>query len=313
MPVSTTAPASTYRPGLVAVPVTGIGLTASAAADLQTELALAQSLRDSIVEAIRRARAAAVNAFTPDSDLLQMPDGLASTQRSHNGVSMSTLDFLFAKVVGCRYEASPTPASRAALYKGLPEYGVLDLGQWSQAAEALDLFTAQARSRLSPGQGGGMTYEQGAWYVNGERFSMAELFVAVRMANFAASEQQLLNTVNILNVNSEFARDTLNSLSEMLVIRSNRATASTNGTATYDPTKDFKDVIEKARDGRTHTMAEYEALGKKFPNSAIKLAADSQRAGMTMTSTDYASLLSEMKSLFDTLNADNQVQQVQPP
>jgi hypothetical protein len=96
----------------------------------------------------------------------------------------------------------------------------------------------------------------------------------------------------------------------MLVIRSNRATASTNGTATYDPTKDFKDVIEKARDGRTHTMAEYEALGKKFPNSAIKLAADSQRAGMTMTSTDYASLLSEMKSLFDTLNADNQVQQV---
>lgn len=311
MPVSTTALASTYRPGVLAIDVTGIGLSATAAEQLQRELQQTQSLLGAITLAVDRARASAVNAFPPDSALLDIPGDLSTTLRLHNGIAMSTLDFLFSKVIERPYEPLARSTPRAALYAGLPEYDALTLHDWSNAAQKLEHYIAQARSRLPAGLGGGITMDQGVWYVNGERFNMAELFVAVRMGNFVNTEAQMSRSVEQVNTNNRFARDVLAMVVDMIRIRAQRARDVPNkDIRTFDAAEAFQDVVEKTRDGRTYQMADLERLGARFTNSSIKVAADAARNGATLTLVEYVGAIDEMRKLFDTLNAENQVAQL---
>lgn len=293
-----TSAISNYHPGLTAVPVTGIGLQAGSVSALLNEVEAAEGLAAAIVEALGKARAVGVSDFAPDDarGFLSLPVTLTDPIRTR----------LFEDVIG-------RPFSAADERSGLPEAGPLSLAQWSDAVSALRHFAARARSQLPPGQGGGPQMVEGAWYLNGERFTLGELFTAIRMGNFQNLERQIEKGLSTVAVNALFARDVLSSLSEMLRIRGNKARQAGNAnTAQYDPTTDFKNVIETARDGRTRTMAEYEALAGKFnrTTSYIQIAAAAQRSGTMISAIDYASLINEMRTLFDTLNADNQVQQL---
>jgi hypothetical protein len=311
MPVSTTALASTYRPGLLATDVTGIGLSGTAVTQLQQELEQAQALMDAIKQAVIKARASVVNAFTPDSTFLDIPSELSTTTRLHNGVSMSTLDFLFSEVIGRPFENLPPSSSRAGLYAGLPNYGQLGLQDWSDAAQKIEQYMAKARSRLPAGLGGGITMDQGVWYVNGERFNMAELFVAVRMGNFVNTEAQMSRAVEQVNTNNGFARDVLGMIVDMTRIRAKRAREVPNADIrTFNAQTDFVDVIEQSRNGKAHTLDEMETLGGRFPSSSIKAAAEAYRNGTTLTLVEYVGVIDEMRKLFDTLNAENQVAQL---
>jgi hypothetical protein len=311
MPVSTTARASTYRSGLLATEVTGIGLSGTAVDQLQRELEQTQTLLDAITQAVDRARAAAVNGFTPDSAFLDIPTELSTTTRLHNRISMSTLDFLFSRVIQRTFEQLPPSSPRAALYAGLPEHGALSLHEWSDAAQKLEQYMAQARSRLPVGLGGGITMDQGVWYVNGERFNMAELFVAVRMGNFVNTEAQMSRAIEQVNTNNRFARDVLAMVVDMTRIRAQRARdVPDKNIRTFDADTGFKDVVEKTRDGRSYEMSDLETLGARFPNSSIKVAADAARSGTTLSLVEYVGAIDEMRKLFDTLNAENQVAQL---
>ena len=61
MPLSTTALASTYHPGLTAVAVTGIGLTGQATSTLRNEIEQARSLAQAIETAMASARSPRMN------------------------------------------------------------------------------------------------------------------------------------------------------------------------------------------------------------------------------------------------------------
>jgi hypothetical protein len=311
MPLSTTAPASTYRAGLLATEVTGIGLSGNALTQLQAELEQAQDLLSAITQAVNKARVAAVNAFTPDSTWVDIPQELSTTTRLHNGVSMSTLDFLFAEVIGRPFENLSNSSPRSSLYTGLPSYGALNLHEWSDAAQKLEQYMAKARSRLPAGLGGGITMDQGVWYVNGERFNMAELFVAIRMGNFVNTEAQMSRSIQQVNTNNAFARDVLSMVVDMTRIRAQKAREVPNkDVRTFDPATDFVDVIEKTRNGQARSLDQLEKLGSKFTNSSIKTAANAYRSGTTLTLVEYVGAIDEMRKLFDTLNAENQVAQL---
>jgi hypothetical protein len=314
MPLSTTALASTYHPGLTAVAVTGIGLTGQATSTLRNEIEQARSLAQAIEAAIASARQAVRNHFAPDGaeGFLQLPDGLdvaypvASADASAYGLRVK----LFEQVIGRPFS---TQDSRVGQPSGLPEAGELSLSEWSDAVSALNRFAAQAQSRLSPAEGGGPQTAEGFWFLNGEPYTLSEVFTAVRMGNLLNLERQIATGLDTINTNSLYARDVLSALGDMLRIRGNKARQAGNAnTATYSATTDFKDVIEKARDGRQRTMAEYEDLARKLnrPVSYIQEAIDAYNAGTSIIAVDYASLINEMRTLFDTLNADNQVQQV---
>jgi hypothetical protein len=314
MPVSTTARASTYRSGLLATEVTGIGLSGTAVDQLQRELEQTQTLLDAITLAVDRARAAAVNGFNPDSAFLDIPAELSTTTRSHNGLSMSTLDFLFSRVIQRPFEELqqlPPSSPRITLYAGLPDYGALSLHEWSDAAQKLEQYLAQARSRLPTGLGGGITMDQGVWYVNGERFNMAELFVAVRMGNFVNTEAQMSRSIEQVNTNNRFARDVLAMIVDMTRFRAQRARdVPDKNIRTFDAGTGFQEVVETTRDGRTYEMSDLEKLAARFPNSSIKLAAEAARSETTLTLVEYVGTIDEMQKLFDTLNAENQVAQL---
>jgi hypothetical protein len=311
MVLTTSLAGSTYHPGLSAVSVTGIGLQAAASRSLQDEVEAAEALVVAVMDALSQARSAGVAEFSPDDALLTLP---AELQVSPGGSAQTTADLLrlklFERVVGHPFRAIDERPSQPA---DLPQAGPLTLEQWSDAVSALRHFAAQARSKLSPAEGGGPQMAESAWYLNGERFTTAELFLAIRMGNFHDLERQIEKGLSSVAVNALFARDVLSSLGEMLRIRGNKAReGGDSDTVQYDPTTDFKDVIEKARDGRTRTMAEYEELAGKLnrTTSYIKEAAAAQRSDGSILAVDYASLINEMRTLFDTLNADNQVQQL---
>jgi hypothetical protein len=311
MAITTSFAGRADHPGLNAVLVTGVGLQPAASQSLRDEVEAAEALVVAIMDSLARARTDGVAEFSPDDARLTLPDTLQVSQAGSAATAADQLRTrLFERVVGHPFRAADERPSQPA---DLPQAGPLSLAQWSDAVSALRRFAAQARSKLSPGEGGGPQMAEGAWYLNGERFTTVELFLAIRMGNFQNLERQIEKGLSSVAVNAVFARDVLSSLSEMLRIRGNKAQAGGDAaTVEYDPTTDFKDVIEKARDGRTRTMEEYEELAGKLnrTTSYIKEAAAAQRSDGAILAVDYASLINEMRTLFDTLNADNQVQQL---
>lgn len=310
----TTARASTYHPGLTAVAVTGIGLSPTASQSLLETIEHAQALAQAIAQAVEAARQAGQGAFAPDDPqgFLSLPAGLQAAYpvAAADGAAYALRLKLFEQVIGRPFSAQDARDEQPA---GLPQAQALTLPQWSDAVSALNHFAARSRSKLSPGEGGGPQTVEGVWYLQGERFTLGEVFLAVRMGNLLNLDRQLATGLNAVNTNTVFARDVLSALADMLRIRGDKArTGGDPKLVTYDPDTDFKDVIEQARDGRTRTMAEYETLAGKLNRavSYIQEAADAQRAGTTIPAVDYASLINEMRTLFDTLNADNQVQQL---
>lgn len=194
------SPAVTLRTGLYAEAITGLGLSATQTQALRDRRDDAATLAQAIRDALESARAQGLSTFAPDSGTLQVP----------SAVSLSELRDLFGQVIGRPYQAGDETR-----YSGLPDYGPLSLSQWSQAEEALALYVAREDSKLTPGAGGGPQYARGRWFVNGEPYSTAEVFLTVRMGSLGSLDGELAKDLNTLLVNTNLARDLMEVLADM--------------------------------------------------------------------------------------------------
>jgi hypothetical protein len=276
--------ASTYRPGLYAMDGVGLGLNAADVAQVASELDLVRGLQQAIGQAIRNARARGLGSFAPDEGILRLPPGMGSTLR----------DQLFQEVMGTTYTSLTLEAGQRSL-----EF-------WSQASDALAQYSAKKASTLPPAQGGGPQYANGHWYVNGEPYTLAELFLAVRMGSFQQMDNYVSQEVGTQSANAAMARKILSLLGAMKSAFSLGNT--TNGTYSLDT--QYKSLLDQAG----LTLDEMSLLGQKttLSTSQCASAAASYTAShsATMTGTDYGALVDEVRAVFDASNSSNQVQQL---
>jgi hypothetical protein len=177
---------------------------------------------------------------------------------------------------------------------------------WSQASEALSEYAAKKASTLPPSEGGGPQYANGHWYVNGEPYTLAELFLAVRMGSFQQMDNYASQEVGTQSANAALARKILSLLGAMKSAFSLGNT--TNGT--YNLETQYKSLLDQAG----LTLDEMSLLGQKttLSTSQCASAAASYTANpdATMTGTDYGALVDEVRAVFDASNSGSQVQQL---
>lgn len=297
---------STMRAGLYAEQITGIGLNSDGRQTLRDGQAEAEALAQAVREAITRARNAGLDAFAPDSAMLQVP-----------GVSVGDLRVLFAKVVGLPYRAADQN-----LIPGLREYGPLTLAQWSQEADMLASYVAQQGSMLPPGEGGGLRHALGHWYINGERYTLADLFLTVRMGTLEQTDKALGADLDTLLTNTNLARELLAVLADMKRRRDLKEAAvvppdpAPEGfraatAAVFNARTDFQAFVEASKLSLTELMG----YGTRFKASSdapsyLQTSGEAAQASGTLSSADYGFTMDELQALFDSVNAENQVKRL---
>jgi len=172
----TTRVAAETNRGFDLTPVAGTGLSPAQQAAVKTRVAAQDAIAQAILQAISRARSAGLNAFRPSDAQVFYPPA---------GVSDSVRDAAFAEVVGRAWSGSE-----------------LSLAQWAEAANRLIQASARERSSLPPDQGGGVNSANGTWYVNGQAFSLGELFVATRVNTYGALDALLQGSMNTIAANN---------------------------------------------------------------------------------------------------------------
>lgn len=321
------SPISTMRAGLYVEQITGVGLTqiedvlgVSLEGQRQTlrdGQAQAEALAQAVREAITRARDAGRDSFAPDDSTALQVSGLSSAQ----------LRTLFAAVIGHPYSAASQAADQA-LYPGLPDHDALSLWQWSQAVEALEVRAARQGSMLPPGEGGGLRHALGQWYVNGERYTLAELFVTVRMGNLTQIDKALESDLNTMLANTNLARSLLAVLADMKRQRDLLATSQAPNAPQFLAKEHFADFVKKAG----LSVADINKYGRQFKGDSSYLNRFSFTAGSSTTPdlclyvpdpqndpntkvptvalADYGYAMDELQALFDSVNAENQVKRL---
>jgi len=304
---------STMRAGLYAQEVKGIGLDSIERQTVRGWMGSAEALAQAIREAMARARSTGLEAFAPDSATLQAA-GLSSA-------GLLQWRTLFAEVIGHPYSAADQ-----ALYPGLPDHGALTLAQWSQAVQALEVEVARQGSMLPPGEGGGLRHALGQWYVNGERYSLAELFLTVRMGSLEQTDKALENDLNTMLDNTNLARDLLVVLADMKRRRDLLVAGKAPTDPIFMPLDDFARFVKLAG----LTVDELNEYGWKFKgassyldkyrymseNSCLFRPGDRPGDGSTgplntsVTLAEYGYTMDELQALFDSVNAENQVKRL---
>jgi hypothetical protein len=296
---------STMRSGLYAQQIAGIGLSSADRQTLRDWQGRAEALAQAIGEAITTARRTGLEAFAPDSATLS-----ASLQAT--GLSATELRELFAATIGQPYSAADAAADQA-LYPGLPDHGALTLAQWSQAVQALQVEVARQGSMLPPGEGGGLSHALGQWYVNGERYTLAELLLTVRMGTLTETDRALETDLNTMLANTNLARELLGVLAEMKRIRflKEAAVLPPATEPVFNARTDFQAAVE----GTQVTLSELMDYGIRFKGDSSYLqasgAAALASATSTITSADFGYTMDELQALFDSVNAENQVKRLQ--
>jgi len=299
------AATSTMRAGLYAQQITGIGLNATDRQTLRDWQDRTEALAQAIGESISGARLGGLDAFAPDSATLS-----ASLQAT--GLTSAELRKLFAEIVGHPYSAADAAADQS-LYPGLPDHGALTLAQWSQAVQALQVEVARQGSMLPPGEGGGLRHALGQWYVNGERYTLAELFLTVRMGNLTETDKALETDLNTMLANTNLARELLVVLAEMKRLRGQREAAVVPPATepVFNARTDFQAAVEATK----VTLSELMDYGSRFKGDSSYLqssgASALASATSTITSADYGYTMDELQALFDSVNAENQVKRLQ--
>jgi hypothetical protein len=77
------------------------------------------------------------------------------------------------------------------------------LNQWSQAVDELEHWAGANASMLPPGAGGGTRNVRGTWYVNGEPWTLSELFTVNRVNTMAEIDRMVSDSLNVIAANNE--------------------------------------------------------------------------------------------------------------
>lgn len=263
--------------GLTGLSVTGTGLSANGVQVVREQTQQAEALAAAILAAIERARSKGLTSFAAFDGVLAPPEGMDLWQMAE----------VFGRVLGM---VDPGDGERA-----------LSLSEWSEAAMSLQRDAASRQSRLAPGQGGGIQYADGRWYINGQAFTLAESFLALRMANYSTMDRFLVDQMNRTNLNTMTARKMVGLLSDLNASYANRGGSSGTFAVSTDLlpllTQHGLTLDELARWG------ERTAGGGQFA-SVLASSADA------LSASSFAALITEAKSIFELINAENQVSQV---
>jgi hypothetical protein len=286
---------SAVRFGLYAQSVDGLGLDGVSLQALRDHRANVAALGQGIREALERARNQGLSAFAPDTGTLQVLS-----------VSSSALRDLFTSVL-------EAPYSKADEAPDVPDYGAWTLAEWSEAEETLAIEQARLDSMLPPGLGGGPQHARGRWYVNGEPFTMAELFLTVRLGNVGNIDQALASDLNTLIANTELARSVMAVMSDMMRRRDKREAEAADAGASnphYIAILDFTPFVESAG----LTLDYLQRLALQFKGASSVLAAVcaevQQNSGATIVSSNYDDALTELQSMFDSINSQNDIKKL---
>jgi hypothetical protein len=142
-------------------------------------VAQALALAEAIGQALEEARERGLTAFRPaDDSVLTLPGNLVTNP--------GDLDALFLGTVGRSYAGSE-----------------LTLAQWSDALRVLEHRAGAKASTLPPGAGGGIRNVHGTWYVNGQAWTLAEVFTANRVNTYAELDTLLAASLNVIAANNE--------------------------------------------------------------------------------------------------------------
>ncbi len=277
-------PHSTAHPGLYRLNVTGTGLSGAQSAEVTDQARQELEIASAILQAIVQARSSGQSSFTP-SEGLQPPAGMTPQD----------LDAVFQRVLGMNYQGVPglTDGDRA-----------LSLGEWSDAAMALQRDAAGLSSRLAPGQGGGVQYADGHWYINGQTYTLAESFLALRVSSYSAMDLYLSDQMNRTQNNASTARKLVGLLSDLNVTFATRGGSS----GSYSVSTDLVAALGQ-HDLNLANLAQWGAKVAGGGNFAA-VAAASASGRDAVSGSEFASLITEAKAVFDSINAENQVSQV---
>lgn len=180
--------------GFDVTPLSGIGLSTGDASTTRTRADDAQALANAIRQAMTTARNAGKDAFKPTDAQLTLPSGLT-------GVTNASRDQLFNTVIGRAYEGGP-----------------ISLSDWSRAVDELEHWAGQQASMLPPAAGGGSRNVRGIWYVNGQSWSLSELFTVNRVNTLSEIDRMVGDSLNVIAANNQAAKS-LTSLMKALFSR----------------------------------------------------------------------------------------------
>jgi hypothetical protein len=270
--------------GYYGSPVAGTNLTASQQSTLGSDIDAAKQVALAIRQALAQARSSGVRAFrAADDAAFILPAGVSPAER----------DMIFNQVVGRPWAGSE-----------------MSLSDWAAAAKRIDQWVGRSQSMLPPGAGGGVQNVGGQWYVNGEAYSMAELFTATRVNTYNALDEMLSTSLNTIAANNRL----VNRLTEVLKV----GRAQTSGYA--------RDLIAingfyqagHVWDGnfvRPDAVGwdEVKALADAVLGPGSVLATSISRAwneaGGSIGGDEWKTAMDQLATIIDSKSADNQVAQ----
>ena len=185
--------------GFNTTPLNGIGLSTAEATATRSEVDQALALADALRAAMKAAREAGLQAFAPAQAVaeglltlpagLNVPSPLPTDPSSADTTAFNLRELFFAKVMGRAYAGGPA-----------------SLDQWSQAVDELEHWAGATASMLPPGAGGGTRNVRGTWYVNGEPWSLSELFTVNRVNTLAEIDRMVADSLNVIAANNDAAK-----------------------------------------------------------------------------------------------------------
>ena len=269
--------------GFYPTPVAGSNLSEERQADLGAQVVAGRAISAAILQALSQARGAGLGGFRPgDAQALTLPDSVSTAER----------DQIFNEVIGHPWSGSE-----------------LTLKVWAVAAERIDQWIGRSQSMLPPGAGGGVQNVRGQWYVNGEAFSIAELFTATRVNTYNALDELLNNSLNTIAANNRL----VNRLTE--VLQAGRAMAGgwarelIAANAYYESGHLWDDSRLRA-DAVSWTTVKTLADTILGPGSTLANSiSQNWNAGGTLSGEAWKTAMDQLSTLIDSKTADNQVAQ----
>lgn len=274
--------------------VTGTRLADNQISKVKDLLIDMQALDDYLTSAIDTARVNGIFKFSPTADWLTYP---------------SSLDV--ASIFNILDNAIP---DEKRLRDGT--YADLTLRDWSDLVIRMRSQMAKLRSSLPPGNGGGIEYSDGKWYINGESFTLSDGFLGVRTANYSNIDATLGTKISQHSVNLSYARKMVELISDMSVKHAISVHAGVKHKS--------KDDLEKLLTKNQLTLDNLVSLEVSVPTGGIfattqkKIDEEKKKAtpesaadvSVEISKDDYVDMITVAKSIFDNLNSKSQIEQL---
>jgi hypothetical protein len=283
---------STGATSLFTTPVNGAALGDAGAQELKDELDQAKALIEALQAALQSARDAGISTFSPRDDQVVLPAGLSTELREE----------LFAKRMDHSYHGSP-----------------LTLDQWSQAISRLQAYVGAAQSQLPQSLGGGIVNMNGIWYVNGQAYTLAEVYLANRVNTYAEMDRLLTQSLNTIAANNELVHTLtkgLKHISDKLTTWVGSAGSTNQAARNHGAGYLIGDSVNKSGETWGPEWLKFVAWSKDTygaDGQGYRFSSTDSSIGhfvQSFSRPDALKLRDEMQAYIDSKTSDNQVAQM---